>query len=64
MGAFAIFTALLIHAGFSFSAYEVEAIFLAAVLALAMGGLCLESFICPLLVGRSKFARQTLPWAG
>jgi hypothetical protein len=62
-GAFALTTALLIQAGFYVSAYVIEAIFLAAVLALAIGGFCLGSFIYHVLGGHAKFARQTLPWA-
>lgn len=62
-GAFALTTALLIHAGFNLGAHTVEAIFLAAVLALAFGGFCLGSFVYHLLRGHGRFARQTLPWA-
>lgn len=62
-GAFALATALLIHAGFSLAAYVVEAIFLAALLALTIGGFCLGSFVYHLLRGHGRFARQTLPWA-
>ena len=62
-GAFALITALLIHARFSLAAYVVEAIFLAAVLALTLGGFCLGSFVYHLLRGQARFARQTLPWA-
>jgi hypothetical protein len=40
-GAFALTTALVIHAGFNLGAHTVEAIFLAAVLALAVGGFAL-----------------------
>jgi len=38
----------------------VEGIFLAAVLALTLGGFCLGSFLYHLLRGRGAFARQTL----
>lgn len=62
-GAFALTTALLLHAGFSLAAYVVEGIFLAAVLALAIGGFCLGSFVYHLVSGHGKFAHQTLPWA-
>jgi hypothetical protein len=61
-GAFALTTALLIYAGFSLGAYVVEAIFLAAVLALTIGGFCFGSFVYHLLCGHGRFARQTLPW--
>jgi len=62
-GAFALITALLLHAGFALAAYVVEAIFLAAALALTLGGFCLGSFVYHLLRGEGKFAFQTLPWA-
>lgn len=62
-GAFALVTALLIHAGYNLAAYVIEAVFLAAVLALTIGGFCLGSFVYHLLCGRGKFARETLPWA-
>ena len=62
-GATALTIALLIHAGFVLAAYVVEAIFLAASLALAVGGFCLGSFVYHLFRGRWKFAIQTLPWA-
>ena len=63
-GAFALASALLIHFGYSVAAYVVEAIFLAAVLALIFGGFCLGSFVYHLFRGQWKFARHTLPWAG
>jgi hypothetical protein len=62
-GAFALTCGLLIHFGFSTPAYVVEGFFLAAVLALTLGGLCVGSFVYHLLGGRPAFARQTLPWA-
>ena len=62
-GAFALTSALLIHGGFSLAAYVVEAIFLAAVLALTLGDFCLGSFVYHVLRGHGRFARQTLPWA-
>src|SRR5262245_2079809 len=63
-GAFALACALLIHFGYDVAAYVVEGIFLAAVLALLLGGFCLGSFVYHLLRGHAEFARQTLPWAG
>lgn len=63
-GAFAVLCALLIYFGYSVAAYVVEAIFLAAVLALIFGGFCLGSFVYHVFRGEWKFARQTLPWAG
>lgn len=62
-GAFALIIALLIYAGYNLAAYVVEALFLAAALALTIGGFCLGSFVYHLLCGRGKFARETLPWA-
>lgn len=62
-GATALTIALLIHAGFVLAAYVVEAIFLTAALALAIGGFCLGSFVYHVLRGHARFALQTLPWA-
>jgi hypothetical protein len=62
-GSFALTTSLLIYFGYSLAAYVVEAIFLAAVLALVLGSFCLGSFVYHVLRGEWKFARQTLPWA-
>lgn len=61
-GAFALACGLLVHFGLSAAAYAVQGIFLAAVLALTLGGFCLGSLVCHLLRGRGAFARQTLPW--
>ncbi len=61
-GAFALACGLLIHFGLSIAAYVVEGIFLAAVLALILGGLCVGSFVHYLLRGRGAFGRRTLPW--
>jgi hypothetical protein len=61
-GAFALACGLLIHFGLSTAAYVVEGIFLAAVLALTLGGFCLGSFVHHMLGGRGAFARKTLPW--
>ena len=51
---------LLLHFGLSTAAYVLEGIFLAAVLALTLGGFCLGSFVFHLLRGKGAFARQTL----
>ncbi len=45
------------------AALVVEALFAAAVAALAFGRFCLGSFLFHLLRGRWRFALQTLPWA-
>lgn len=63
-GAFALASGLFIDFGLSTAAYVVEGIFLVAVLALAVGGLCVGSLVHHLLRGNKAFARQTLPWAG
>ncbi len=61
-GAFALACGLLIHFGLSTVAYVVQGMFLAAVLALTLGGFCVGSFVHHLLGGRGAFARRTLPW--
>ena len=61
-GTLALVCALLLYSGLSAAAYVVEGIFLAAVLALTLGGFCLGSFMYHLLRGRGDFARKTLPW--
>ncbi len=53
-GAFALACGLLIHFGFSTAAYVVEGMFLAAVLALTLGGLCVGSFVYHLLRGKGS----------
>lgn len=62
-GAFALASAVLTYFELTIAAYIVEAVFLAAVLALTLGGFCLGSFVYHLLRGDSAFARNTLPWA-
>jgi hypothetical protein len=62
-GAFALACALFIYFDLAIAAYIVEVVFVAAVLALILGGFCLGSFVYHLLRGDSKFARNTLPWA-
>ena len=61
-GAMAMTIALLIHAGFGPAAYIVEAILLAAALAVLIGSFCFGSFTYHLFRGRRKFALETLPW--
>ncbi len=62
-GTFAFLCALLTYFGFTVAAYVIEAVFLAAVLALTFGGFCLGSFVYHLFHGHGSFARRTLPWA-
>ena len=61
-GAVALTSALLIHTGFSLTAYLVEVILLVAALAVVIGSFCTGSFTYHLLRGRWRFALQTLPW--
>ena len=62
-GAVALASALLIHAGSNLAAYAVEAIFLAAAVAVAIGSFCTGAFVYHLLRGNGRFALQTVPWA-
>jgi len=62
-GAFAFAIALLIYAGFHLAAYVLQAIFLAASLAVEIGGFCFGTFAYHLRHGNVKFALATLPWA-
>ncbi len=62
-GAFALITALLILAGFHLATYVVEAILLAASLAVELAGFCFGTFAYHLRRGNVKFALETLPWA-
>jgi len=59
---FCLAIAACLYWDFRLAAYVVEAFFLAAVIALSVGRLCLGSFIFHLLSGRSAFAVRTLPW--
>jgi uncharacterized protein DUF4395 len=62
-GSLAFASALLIWFEVPVAAYVVEAIFLAAVVALVVGGFCLGSFVYHLCRGHAEFACRTLPWA-
>jgi Domain of unknown function (DUF4395) len=62
-GTIALTSALLIHSGVSPAAYVVEAVFLAAGLAVLIGSFCTGTFVYHLLRGHARFAVQTLPWA-
>lgn len=61
-GTIALTSALLIHAGLSLPAYVVEAVFLAAGLAVMIGSFCFGSFVYHILRGNWRFALRTLPW--
>jgi Na+-translocating ferredoxin:NAD+ oxidoreductase RnfD subunit len=62
-GIFALSCGLFLHFGFFTAAYVMEAVFVAAVLALILAGFCLGSFVFHLLSGKAGFACRTLPWA-
>lgn len=62
-GAFALTIALLIFAGFHLASYTLQAILLAASLAVEFAGFCFGTFAYHLRRGNVKFALQTLPWA-
>ena len=62
-GAFALAIALLILTGFNVAACVLQAIFLAASLAVELAGFCFGTFAYHLRRGNVKFALQTLPWA-
>jgi len=63
-GTVALTSALLAHAGLSLAAYMVQAVFLAAGLAVMIGSFCSGSFVYHSLRGNWRFALRTLPWAG
>jgi Domain of unknown function (DUF4395) len=63
-GAFALTIALLIHSGFTLAAGVLQAILLAAVLAVIIASFCTGTFVYHLARGRWGFIRKTLPWAG
>ncbi len=44
------------------AAYVLEAVLLAALVALIFGGFCLGSYVFHLLKGDARFANRTLPW--
>jgi hypothetical protein len=62
-GTIALAIALLILAGFTVAAYVLQAILLAAVLAVLIASFCTGTFLYHLACGRWRFVRQTLPWA-
>jgi len=61
-GSFALAITLALTGGTRGAAHVLEALFLAAVAALAVFRFCLGSFIFHLLRGRAEFALRTLPW--
>jgi Domain of unknown function (DUF4395) len=63
-GTVALTSALLVHAGLSLAAYMVQAVFLAASLAVMIGSFCFGSFVYHILRGNGRFALRTLPWVG
>ncbi len=62
-GTFSLAIGLSIRLGWNVTAFTLEALFAAAIVALVFGGFCLGSFVYHLLAGRGRFARETLPWA-
>jgi hypothetical protein len=62
-GSFSVGIAASLAAGLTGLAWGLEAFFLVAVAALAVGKLCFGSFLFHLLRGRAAFAVATLPWA-
>lgn len=62
-GTFALAVGIFLLLGWRVAAIVVEAFFLAAALAIGLGGFCLGSFTFHLLCGRASFALHTLPWA-
>ena len=62
-GMFALAIGLSLQLGWRVTAFTLEALFIAAVAALVLGGFCLGSFVYHLLGGRARFATRTLPWA-
>jgi hypothetical protein len=61
-GAFAALTSLAIHQGWWVAAYTLEAFFVLAVTAVALGRFCFGSFLYFVLRGKGGFALRTLPW--
>ena len=62
-GSFAVAIGVCVALGWLTTAYVLQGVFVAAVGALAFGGLCLGSFVFHLISGRAAFAVRTLPWA-
>jgi hypothetical protein len=62
-GTFAFAIGIFLLVGWRVAAFVLEAFFLAAALAIGLGGFCLGSFIFHLVNGRTSFALRTLPWA-
>jgi uncharacterized protein DUF4395 len=62
-GTFALAIALLIFTGFHLAAFVLQAILLAAALAVEFAGFCFGTFAYHLRRGNVKFALETLPWA-
>lgn len=62
-GGLALGCATLLETGRTTAAYSFEALFVAAVLSLTVGGFCFGSFLYHLFAGNRQFARRTLPWA-
>jgi hypothetical protein len=61
-GSFALMIGGSLLNGWNLAAYILEAVLLAALVALVFGRFCLGSFIFHLVRGQGEFARNTLPW--
>jgi hypothetical protein len=62
-GTFALVIGVSLLSGWNLSAYALEAILLAAVIAVVFGGFCAGTFTYHALNGKIDFAIETLPWA-
>jgi hypothetical protein len=62
-GTFLVAIGLSLLAGWSRTAWTLEAVLVVALTALLVGRFCLGSFFYLLITGQSDFARKTLPWA-
>ena len=62
-GTFMLGIGISLAMGWKTTALVLQGLLLVALGALILGGFCLGSFLFHLLIGRSSFARHTLPWA-
>jgi uncharacterized protein DUF4395 len=62
-GTFMLAIALALYSGWRALAWGIEAVLLAALVALIFGRFCLGSYVFLLVTGQRGFANRTLPWA-
>jgi tellurite resistance protein TehA-like permease len=62
-GALSIVIAVLLILDHAVAALIVDAVLLAAIAALVLGGFCFGSYVFHVLSGRGGFANRTLPWS-